>query len=233
MFALGLSLPAPGQIGFKPRKSLLENDPEVVYLSQFLDKPVMLTVAKDVSIFSDKNGKLKVGTLVAGQEVPLEAISEKACRVRGKGTRNDVVGWVSPRAFATDDPDFVANLKKFYDRQMAVKKLIEDKQAAVGMTVAEVGQALGKPTKTAIRKNANGETGSWEFIEYKTINHYTTEIDRLTGRFYRRLAYSTYEEKSRTVVEFTDGLVSAVEESENHQRGANVRIVVPPIVFRW
>jgi hypothetical protein len=233
LLACGLILPAMGQLGSKPRKSLLEDDPEVVYLTQLYDKPILLTVAKAMPVFSDKNGKVRAGTLAAGQKVPVEAITERAYRVRGKGARHDLAGWVSPLAFTSDDPDFVNNFKKLYDRQMAVQKLIAERQAALGMTPDEVSQALGKPTKTTVRKTAKGESGSWEFIEYKVINHYTTEIDRLTGQVYRRFAYATQEEKSKTVVEFTDGVVSALEESENNQRGANVRIVVPPIVFGW
>ena len=233
LLACGLVLPAMAQLGAKPRKSLLEDDPEVVYLSRLFDPPIMLSVVKEMPVYSDKNGKVRAGSLAAGQKVPLEAITERAYRVRGKGARNDLVGWVSPLAFSSDDPDFVKNLKDLYHRQMAVQQLIADKQAAVGMTPDEVAQALGRPTKTTVRKTAKGESGSWEFIEYKVINHYTTEIDRLTGQVYRRFAYSTQEEKSKTVVEFTDGVVSAVEESENRQRGVGVRIVVPPIVFGW
>ncbi len=233
LLACCLVLPAAGQLSSKPRRSLLENDPDVVYLSQVYDEPVLLTVAKSVPVYSDKNGKVRSGTLIAGQRVPLEAITERACRVRGKGERNDLAGWVTPHAFASDDPDFVKNLKELYQRQIAVQKLIAEKQIAVGMTPEEVTRSRGRPDKTSLRKTVEGETGSWEFVEYKTVNHYTTEIDRMTGQVYRRFAYATREEKSKTVVEFAGGVVSAIEETENKKRGDNVRIVVPPVIFRW
>jgi hypothetical protein len=64
------------------------------------------------------------------------------------------------------------------------------------------------------------------------VKHYVTEVDRQTGSVYRRLASVTREEKSKTAVEFADNLVTVVEESEDRV-GGNVRIVVPPLVFRW
>lgn len=234
LLACGLALPAVAQIKpAKPRKSLLENDPDVVYLSQTVQQPILLTVVKAMPVFSDKKAALRVGVLATGQQVPLEAMTEKAYRVRGKGVGGDVVGWVSPQAFSSKDPDFVANLRKLYERQIAVTKLIAAKQVAVGMTPAEVGQALGKPTKTTLRKTAGGESGTWEFVDYETVRHYTTEIDPRTGQAYRRFAYATQEEKGKTVVEFTDGVVSAVEESEQRRGQGPVRIVVPPVIFRW
>ena len=228
-----LTLPATGEINpAKPRKSLLETEPDVVYLAQTVKNPIELTVVREVPVFSDKNGKNRVGSLALNQKVPLEAMTEKAYKVRGKGARHDVSGWVTPQAFSSKDPDFVANLRKLYDRQLAVQKLIAEKQVAVGMTTDEVGLSLGKPTKTTLRKTTKGESGSWEFIEYKTINHYTTEINPVTGQSYRRFAYATQEEKGKTVIEFTDGLVSAIEETED-RKGGNVKIIVPPVIFGW
>lgn len=233
LLACCLTLPAVGETKpAKSRKSLLETEPDVVYLAKTLDTPIELTVIKEAPVFSDKNGKNRLGFLAANQKVPLEAMTAKAYKVRGKGSRNDVSGWVSPAAFSAKDPDFVVNLKKLYERQIAVQQLIADNQVAIGMTMDEVGLSLGKPTKTTVRKTPTGESGSWEFIEFKTINHYTTEIDPRTGMAYRRFAYATQEEKGKTVVEFTDGLVSAIEETED-RKGGNVRVVVPPLIFRW
>ena len=90
----------------------------------------------------------------------------------------------------------------------------------------------GKPTKTNLRKTATGQSGRWEFIEYEDVNNYVTEIDRLTGQAFRRLVSVTRVEKGKTSVEFENDVVSAIEESEDHQ-GGNVRIIVPPLVFHW
>jgi hypothetical protein len=231
--ALCLVLPAAAEIkSSKPRKSLLESDPDVVYLAQTVKTPIVLTVIKETAVFSDKSGKSRIGVLKADQKVPLEAMTEKAYMVRGKGTKYDISGWVAPSAFSSKDPEFIVHLKQLYERQIAVQQLIADKEVAIGMTTEEVGLSRGKPTKTTTRKTAKGESGTWEYVEIKIINHYTTQIDPRTGMAYRRFAYSTEEEKNKTVIEFADGLVSSIEETED-RKGGNVRIIVPPVVFGW
>ncbi|MEI6675464.1 MAG: hypothetical protein WCO57_09830 [Verrucomicrobiota bacterium] len=233
LLALCLVLPAAAESKpVKGRKSLLESDPDVVYLAQTVKKPIELTVIKEAPVFSDKNGKVRIGSLKVDQVVPLEAMTEKAYKVRGQGTREDVAGWVPPWAFSSKDPDFVASLKKLYTRQIAVQKLIAAKGVAIGMTLDEVTLAKGKPTKTTLRRTKAGQNGTWEYVDYETVNHYTTRLDPRTGLAYRQFAYATQEEKGKMVLEFTSDVVSAIEESKD-QKGGNVRIIVPPVVFGW
>jgi len=215
------------------RKSLLQDDPEVVYLKTSASDAVKLEVVKSAPVFSDKEGKNRLGTLVENQTVTLEALAPRCYRVRGKGRTDGIVGWVAPWAFSTAEPEFQKRLEEFYERELQVKKLIEHKQVVVGMTVDEVSQSRGKPTKTSIRKTETGESGKWEWVDYEEVKHYITRTDPATGQVYRQFSHVTQIEKGRTSVEFADGLVTAVEETEDRQGGGNVRIVVPPILFGW
>lgn len=233
-FAIAVALlvsPVEGQIKRPERKSLLDSDPTVVYLDKTIAKPIELKVIKEAPVYSDKEGRQRLGTLKANQTVRLEAITEKIYRVRGQGTRDGIAGWVAPWAFSSTDPEFVANLKQLYERQIQVQNLIAARQVAVGMTLDEVSLSKGKPTKTSLRKTATGQSGSWEFIDYDDVKNYVTEIDAY-GNAYRRLASVTRVEKGKTVVEFENDVVSAIVESEDNQVG-NVRIIVPPLIFRW
>lgn len=232
VIAACLVLPIQAQSKRPERKSLLDVDPTVVYLDQALKKPLDLKVVKEAPVFSDKEGNIRLGTLKANQTVRVEAISDKNYRVRGQGTRDGIAGWVAPWAFSSTDPEFVANLKLLYDRQIQVQKLIETRSVAVGMTLEEVSRSQGKPTKTSVRKTATGQSGRWDFIQYEDVKNYATEIDRTTGQTFRRLVSVTRVEKGKTAVEFENDIVTAVEESEDHQ-GSNVRIIVPPLVFGW
>jgi hypothetical protein len=227
-----LVLPLPAEIKRQERKSLLDSEPDVVYLDQVYRQPVELKVVKEAPVFSDREGRHKLGTLKANQTVRLEAITERVYRVRGQGTRDGIAGWVAPWAFTSKDPDFVAHFKQLYARQIEVGKLIAAKQLAVGMTLDEVGKVRGKPTKTTLRKTEKGQTGRWDFIDYEEVKHYITRIDPATGVAYRQFSHVTQVEKGRTSVEFEDEIVTSVEESEDRQ-GGNVRIVVPPVVFGW
>jgi len=220
------------EIKRQEKKSNLDSDPEVVYLEQTLPKPINLKVIREAPVFSDKEGKHRLGTLKADQVARLEALSDKSYRVRGQGTHHGIAGWVAPWAFSSTDPDFVENLKLLYERQIQVQKLIAAQAVAVGMTMEEVSLSLGQPTKTSVRKTGTLQTGRWEFIEYKDIKHYVTRVDPSTGAAYRQLSHVTREETGKTAVEFENNLVTAVEQSEDNQ-GGNVRIIVPPLIFRW
>lgn len=232
IIATCLVLPAAAEAKKSTRKSLLDSDPDVVYLEQALKDPIELKVIKEAPVFSDKEGKHRLGTLKAEQNVRLEAITDKIYRVRGQGTRDGIAGWVAPWAFSSKDPQFVAHLKELYDRQIQVQALIDSKSVAVGMTLDEVSLSRGKPTKTSVRKTEKGQSGRWEFIDYEEIKHYITRIDPVSGAAYRQFSHVTQIEKSRTAVEFENNVVTAVEESEDNQ-GGNVRIVVPPLIFGW
>ena len=215
----------------KPRKSLLNSDPDVIYLTDILAEPLKLKVVKEAPVFSDKEGKHRLGFLKANQTVDLEGMTEKAYRVRGMGrTNNGIAGWVAPWAFSHPQEDFVAKLKQLYERQIAVNLIIAEKGVAIGMTLAEVEKSRGKPTKTSVRRTAKGEAGSWEYIDYDEVKHYVTRIDPISRQAFRQLSHVTREETGKTSVEFEDGLVTAIQETEDRGAG-NVRIVVPPLVF--
>ena len=227
-----LWIPADAEVKREDRGSLLNNDPEVVYLEETVKKPIVLSVVKEAPVYTDREGKHRVGFIKANQQVELLAMTEKVYRVRGEGVGNNVVGWVGPWAFESKDPDFVENLKKLYERQIEVQALIAANQVAIGMTLDEVNASLGKPVKTSSRKTANGLSGQWQYIEYEDVKHYITRIDPVTRIAYRQLSHVTREEKGKTVIEYENNLVTAIEESEQ-EKGGNVKIIVPPLFFRW
>jgi hypothetical protein len=222
-------LPLSAQTNRGERKSLLDNDPRVVYLTEMPDKQIELMIIKEAPVYSDVDGKQKLGTILANQKVKIEAITDKAYKVRGKGTRDGIAGWVGPWAFASKDPQFVENLKKFYTRQLEVNKIIAEKDVAMGMTTEEVAQSLGKPTRSTVRQTAEGQSGVWEFIHYEEQKNYANVRDPVTGNFFRQLVSVTQVAKSKRVVEFTNGVVSAVEDSEGRRPG----VIVLPVVFGW
>jgi hypothetical protein len=230
--AIVLTAPIVAQTARQERRSLLDSDPEVVYLDRTLSGPIDLKVIKDASVFSDRKGSHRLGTLGVGQTVRLEAITDKIYRVRSTGLRDGIAGWVAPWAFASKDPEFVAHLKELYERQIQVEAMIAAKEVAVGMTLDEVVMSRGKPTKTSVRKTGKGETGRFEYVDYEMVKNYATRVDPSSGAVYRQLISVTQVEKGRTNVEFEDNIVTAVEESES-RRGGDVRIIVPPLVYGW
>ena len=229
---LSLVLPASAEIRRAERKTLIDRDPDVIHLAEHVKNPIELRVIKEANVFSDKNGQIKLGVLEADQTVVLDAMTAKAYKVRGKGGKNGVVGWVGPQAFASKDPEFVENLKKLHKRQLEVQQLIDEKQVALGMTAEEVEKSRGTPTKRQMKKTGKGETGRWEYVEYEQVSHFQYVRDPFSGQVFRTLSHTTREEKNKTVVEFENGVVAALEESEQ-DTGTPVKIIVPPLVFAW
>ncbi|MGB0990967.1 MAG: hypothetical protein ACPG32_00685 [Akkermansiaceae bacterium] len=213
------------------KKSLLNNDPDVVYLKEHLERSIHLMTTQSVTVYSSKNGGRRLGSIPAKTKVELIAITEKAYKVKGKARHNTLSGWVSPKLMASKDKNFIANLKKLYKRQLIVKELIAAKQVAIGMTLDEVKAALGKPTETEVRQTREGETGKWDYVVSIEQKHYRTLYDQY-GHPYRQLSHITTEEKSRTTIEFEKGLVSAVTRKKNNGPG-KVRIIPAPVVFVW
>jgi len=216
-----------------PRRSLLDDDPDVIYINEHLDRTIHLTVAKPAAIYSTKNGGRKLGTFPANTKVELLAIGgENAYRVKGKAKHSVVSGWVSPKLLTSKDKNFIANLKQLYERQIIVKDLIANNDVAIGMTLDEVKASLGEPTKTEAKQTRKGDSGKWEYIISEEEKHYRTIIDHRTGQTYRQLSHITTEERSRTTVEFEDSVITAVTKKKNNGPG-RVRIIPIPVIFGW
>ena len=216
----------------KKKKSLLDNDPEVIYLSQYSAKPIIFVAIEPANVYASKKGKAsrKLGTFKIGSKLQLVAMNENAYRVSGKGKHGKLSGWVSPNVLANKDPEFVDNLKKLYLRQMVINQLIANKEVAIGMTIEEVTQSLGKPTKKETKINQNGRTGKWEFITYEEQKHYHYVTDPVSRQVYKRLSHVTTEEKSKLTVEFANDVVTSVASMEDNGP-SKVRIINPPIIF--
>jgi len=214
-------------------KSKLDSDPTVVYLNEHFEKPINLMVIEEMAIFADKNARRKLGYLKMDQILKIEAIADRAYRVRGKvlNTGNKVVGWVSPKAFASKDPDFVQNLQKIFERLIVVQELIANGEIALGMSAEEVTRSFGDPSERKIRRAKDGISGKMSWVDYEEIKHFTYHDDFITGQSYRRYSHTTREEKSRVDVEFEAGVVTAIEESERERRRPR-RIVSAPIFYK-
>lgn len=211
----------------------LNTDPDVVYVKEFSEKPIKLMVSKEGVVFATKTGGRQRGALKKDTTVELIGFTGNAYKIRGKRTNGEgVSGWVSPLALTAKDKEFVKKFKAVYDRQIIVRELIEKKEIALGMTEDEVVQVLGEPTKTKVRRTKEGVTTAWEFVEYEIENHYTNYRDPVTGGVYRRLSHTTKEEVSNTKVEFENGVVVAVEESEDKGKMRR-RIIATPVVVFW
>lgn len=230
LLTLCVSLLAP--VNAAPKKSLLNNDPDVIYLKEHIDRSIILLVAQPTTVYANKSGGRRLGAFKEGTKIELLAMTEKAYRVKGQASHAGVIGWVNPQHLASKDKNFITHLKQLYERQIIINELIAKKDIAIGMTLEEVSKSLGQPTETEVKQTREGESGKWDYVETIEQKHYRTVIDPYTGNAYRQLSHVTTEEKSRTTVEFDKGVVTAVTRKRNNGPG-KVRIIPAPIIFHW
>lgn len=211
------------------KRSLIDSDPAVVYITDLLpDKEaVELTVTEPAQVYTSKTGGRKLG-VIKGGKVKLIGFNDRACKVQGQGQ----IGWVKPSLLSAKKGNVQELLKTVYSREMEVKRLIEEGEVALGMSRDEVCRVYGKPTKQTLRRTKEGMGGTMEFAKYEEVKHYEPVVDAYTGAVFRRYTHTTQEETSKVVVEFEDGIASAIEESEQ-ENGGDVKVVVRPVVWIW
>ena len=219
-------------ISAAPKKSRIDNDPNVIYLKDHLEDSITLRVAKPTTVYANKNGGRRLGTFKVGTKIELLAITDKVYRVKGQASHAGVTGWVDPKMLESEDENFIANLKLLYQRQIIVNELIAKEDIAIGMTLGEVSQSLGEPTETEVKQTKKGESGKWDYVVTEQQKHYRTVTDAQTGRIFRQLSHITTEEKSRITIEFEHDVVTAITRKENKGPG-KIRIVPAPIIFHW
>lgn len=212
--------------------SLLNSDPEVVYFDE--EDTITFLVVKQSSVYSSKKGKesRKLGTFPVDTKVILLGMTDKAYKVKGKAKHSVVSGWVSPKRLASTRPEFVQELKKYYERELAIRELIANQEVAIGMTIEEVQKSLGAPSKKESRLTKEGRSGKWEFIKTKEKKHYTNSVDPRTGQVFRRFSHVTVEELENLTVEFENNVVTAISSKEDNSVGS-AKIVVPPVIFAY
>jgi hypothetical protein len=203
-----------------------------VYLEDFLKQPVRLTTLADTNIFYHSDLGRYLGTIRKGQIVELQAVGEKAYRIRGKAQQGQVAGWVTAASLSPLKQEFLDNLRKNAARKAEVDALIEKNEVAVNMTPEEVTKALGKASKTTSRLDANGREEVWEFVRYERVPREVTGYDR-NGHLVTNIVYVKVA-NGKLAVTFQNDLVSALEKTEGtFDRDARVKIVTAPINVRF
>lgn len=203
-----------------------------IYLEDLMKQPVRLTTLADTSIYYQSDLGRYLGTIRKGQVVELQAVGEKAYRIRGKAQQGQVAGWVASEALSPLRQDFLDNLRQNATRKSEVDALVQKNEVAVNMTYEEVTKALGKASKKTSRLDANGREEIWEFVRYKTVPQEITGYDR-EGRIVRSITYVKVP-NGKLSVTFQNNLVSSLEQTEGtFDRDARVKIVAAPITVAF
>lgn len=222
------------------------------YLSDFGAKPLRLKVLKEAPCYFDIGLTRYAGTLRFPQTVQAEAFTDHACRIRGNARQGGVAAWVPYSDLEPLPQNFLSDLQKAADRKKQVDALIANNEVAIGMTENEVLASLGKPQKRSRRADKNTTEQTWEYIRYELVPQttygpaYSQRIINIPGQTNKpsqtivtgvagMTANTIYVKVpvGKMAVSFSDGLVSAIDETEGTLTGARATIVAPPIEIVW
>lgn len=211
-------------------KSELVKEEGAIYLEGMVEEEVPVRVTAGAAVYANLQGERWMGNLLPDQNAVLLAMSEKAYRVRARAKQGQVAGWVSKAAIAGLPEGFEENLRQYHERYLVVSELIENKQIALGMTVAEVTAAIGPPDKRQSTVTESGRTDSLEFISYQRVPQTVMSVDG----FGQPVPVTRYleVESGRITVDFSNDVVTSISESEGLDfSNARLDVTVPPVVF--
>ncbi|MDF1756600.1 MAG: hypothetical protein P1U89_27695 [Verrucomicrobiales bacterium] len=217
---LFLPLPAeaqlrrPGIITIKHEdrnKSNLLPEKGAVYLQGLVSEDIPVKITKAGPAYSNLTGQRWLGNLLPNQTATLLAVSEKAYRVKAKAQQGQIAGWVSKSIVSGLPEGFEEKLVKFHERYELVKQLIDNKQVALGMTTDEVIASIGPPDAKSSQLDANGRKDVYDFISYTRTPQQYVGYDQFgiptVGTRYVEV------ESGRVTIEFTNNLVSSINET--------------------
>lgn len=201
-----------------------------VYVTDFIAEPVRLRVLEPTQIYFDRKESRYLGTLRAGQEVELQAISDTTYRVRGQARQGQVVGWVNPQYLDGMPEGMAEGLMASAERKKLVDELIARNEVALGMLEEEVEASLGRPQKKTSRLDETGRFDVWQYVRYERVPQQVRTLDAY-GRPIFRTIYVQVPVGELSVI-FENNLVQALEQSEGTLlKGDRVSVVPPPLTF--
>lgn len=193
---------------------------------------MLLQVNAPAPAYFDFDGRRYVGSLKVAQKVTVEAISDRAYRVKGIAQQGQILGWVDPRYLQTIPEEVLANLKAADERRQTVEALIAENEVAIGMTPEEVDRSIGKPQKTTNRSGPDGQELIWEYVKYAKIPQ-TTNVIGPNGAATIATTYIQTPVGTLTV-NFKEGAVESLDQTEGTILSGNqVTIVAQPIFVYW
>ena len=211
-------------------RSALPVEPGTISIEDLLPRPLRLSVKQESIVYYRATLDRALGQMAAGTPVTVVGLSDTGCRVRGRAKHGDVAGWMRFSDLAMGDPKLPEKLKALHERQTRVSELVAQHEVAIGMTRDEVGQSLGRPTRTSTKITAAGREERLEYAIFQKVPQ--PAVGRApNGQLVETVVYVKVEVGTLSV-SFKNGVVDVIEETKgNPLAGAPVKIVPVPIVI--
>jgi len=185
----------------------------VLYFGDNLPHRVIGTVKTPTTLYLHRNFQMPLASLFAGQKIEIVGAAPQGYLITGVYRNNSVSGWITAEDLPPDvDRGLVAQAQKAQAHREAIANVIAHRQVIRGMTADEVRQSLGAPDQTSSRTDAAGESQTWTYTAYQDV----WQTSYVPGPFGRPTlqTYSVRTPVGQTVVSFSNGVVTAVEQRQ-------------------
>ncbi len=202
---------------------------DAIYLSDFEADLPRLKVLQPAPAYFDYEGTRYVGTLRFPQTVEVQAISDRAYRVRGNAQQGQVLGWVGPGYLEAIPEKTLTALRESEARRQIVTALIAANEVAIGMTSEEVALSIGDPQKLATKTTSAGVQQTWDYVEYASIPQQTNVVGP-NGVVRIATTYIKTPIGQLTII-FQNDVVESIDQSEGTiLTGNQTTVVAPPVL---
>jgi hypothetical protein len=225
LWVAGAILSLTGQVQAEGESTSELRDPAVLYFDQTLPEPFEAKLLQATDVFSGKDLSLRLATLPAGYKVKLVGLDQDLCLIQTQYQSNTVYGWIELKNIPPLDPQMVDAARKNQAFRDAVTQAIKDRKVIEGMTLNDVQQSLGRPTRTSFRKEEKGRIDTWSYITYENIPQYTYGRNAL-GQIVQLVTYVKVP-VGETTIEFSDGRVTAIEQHKSNRRERTGGVALP------
>jgi hypothetical protein len=157
--------------------------PGVLYFEEIGEQAPVLTVHTDAGVQVTPDPRSVFDRIQAGRPVKVLGWGADYCWVQGRGTRDQVVGWVPTENLTTIPPVEMARYRDKANRILRRSGLVEKGRITVGMTMDQVSAAFGRPSETEFLVDQNERLVRWLYNEYRTRHIFrpTSYLGGLSG----------------------------------------------------
>jgi hypothetical protein len=187
----------------------------VLYFADNLPNRLIGTVKTPTTVFLHRNFQMPLASLFSGQKIEIVGVAPEGYLITCTYRNNSVNGWIAPADLPPDvDQTVLGQAKKNQERRNQMAALIANKQVVRGMTLDEVHQSLGNPDQTSSHTDATGSTQTWVYTTYQDV----LQTSYVPGPFGRTVlqTYPVRTPVGQTIVTFTGGMVSAIEQHQTN-----------------
>jgi len=198
---------------------------DVIYLDDYLKKPVGLKTVRSTLLTFSRDGSGPIDSLSAGTTVHLLGLGTDRHLVEARVTNGKAEGWILANDLEPIPEETIKELESKRADDEKLKQAIAKKEVLVGMPEDAVLKILGRPNSKSTITEPSGTSEKWSYVTYKMVPLQTQNL--INGTNYVSTVYQKVVTGSK-IVFFQDKKVIRFE--VNQERDTPQRLETPGVL---